>query len=331
MTNDEFASAVSVDAVTHGYGARRRLFGFGRAAQGALVLRDVTLAFPTHSVNVILGLNGAGKSTLLKILAGVMAPQSGAVALHGKPVSPVSRGTQSDIGLAIGNRSRLQWDLAPIETFRLHRAIYGLSRASFARTLKELEACFAIGDLMQRPTRTLSLGQRVRIEVALAMLHRPRLLLLDECSIGLDLLVKTSYHAALAHIARDWGTCVVQATNDLADLTENTHKIAILSDCRIVFDGTFRELTALPGFSRAVTVSCAEQDIEALHDCLRASGLQARRGDDGALSVQDGDRPGLKELVLDCVRQSAPSVRSVQFGAQEDLKTILAQLETASR
>ena len=318
--------AATLEAITHWYGPRRVGF-LGRGVPTEPVLKDITLSFSSHSVNAILGLNGAGKSTLLKILSGVMAPKAGAVMLEDRPIKPGHRSVKKAIGLAIGTRSRLIWDLPPIETFRLHRAIYAIDAGNFGRTMAEVEEIFAIRDFIFRPTRSLSLGQRVRVEVALAMIHRPRLLLLDECSIGLDLMAKEAYHAAISHIAKDWGTCVVQATNDLADIRAGIAKIAILAHNRIVFDGSFRDLTTVPGFSRTATVECDEAEVGPLVARLSAHGIAAEPDRNGALRIRADGLEDLNACVLDCVRESAPSVRSIRFGT-EDLKYILAELET---
>lgn len=292
-------------------------------------MENISARFNEGSVNAILGVNGAGKSTLIKIVSGALRPSKGSVIYAGCDVAR-RKDWKRSVGLAMGNRSRLVWDLAARETFELHRAIYGLDPNDFEHTLEELDAIFDLSGLLVQPTRTFSLGQRVRVEVALAMLHKPKVLLLDECSIGLDMFAKSAYHKALRHISTSWGTCVIQATNDLTDVETSTQNILVLSNQQNIFFGTIEELIEKYAIGKDVSIRCAKDQVAQVLSVLGASGYGATVGDDGQILVRSGAEPlGIHE-VAGLFSDQPVEIHSIEQ-QNDDISQILKKMSLEER
>ncbi|MGA1990262.1 MAG: ATP-binding cassette domain-containing protein [Bryobacteraceae bacterium] len=184
-----------------------------------------------------IGPNGAGKSTTIKMLTGILVPTAGSVRANGfVPLTERARYTRT-IGAVFGQRTQLWWDIAVVESFRLLKKIYGVSDADYAARMKQFDEVLEIGRYLHTPVRKLSLGERMRCDMAAALLHNPPLLFLDEPTIGLDIVAKESIRAFLKHVNRDFGTTVLLTTHDLSDIEELCPRLMIIDKGRLLFDG----------------------------------------------------------------------------------------------
>lgn len=218
----------------------RRLFRPGYERLTAV--DDVSFTVTEGESVAYLGPNGAGKSTMLKMICGVLVPTSGDLRVMGmtpwKDRSKLAR----HLGVVFGQRTQLLWDLAVVESFRFLATMYGLGRDEYRQNLSFLVARFGIDQLMHRPVRELSLGQRTRVEIAAALLHRPKIIILDEPTIGMDLLVKDQIREALAAIRREFGASLILASHDLSDVEALCDRALLVVSGRLKFDGTLAEL-----------------------------------------------------------------------------------------
>jgi len=246
------------------------------------VLRGIDLAGAAGTVIGFVGPNGAGKSTTVKILAGILAPDAGEVRVCGLDPVRDRRAVLHRLALVMGNRSRLVWDLPARHSFRLHRRLYGLDRRACAARMAELEALLDIAPLLDAPVRTLSLGQRVRLDLALALLHRPALLVLDEASIGLDIRAKRLFRETLRRIAGEDGVGVLMATNDMEDVRRAADRVAVLAGGRLALDAPAETLRERLAASRRLEVEPAHGRHESVRRLVH--GLV-----DGATAVRDGE------------------------------------------
>lgn len=204
----------------------RRNAGF-REALKALVRREVTLVHALEDVSFTIGEgemvgyigpNGAGKSSTVKIISGILTPDSGECRINGRvPWKDRARHVQ-DIGVVFGQRSQLWWDVPVIDSFSLLRDIYRVPDAAYRQTLRQLTERLNLSELLSTPVRQLSLGQRMRCEIAAALLHRPRILLLDEPTIGLDALSKIAVRRFIQELHRETGMTVLLTTHDMQDI-----------------------------------------------------------------------------------------------------------------
>ena len=204
------------------------------------------------------GPNGAGKSTTIKMLTGILVPTSGTVRVSGVDPSRQRKELARRIGVVFGQRSQLWWDLPLKDSFELLKAIYRVSTPDFTTRLKECVDLLELGPFLTTPVRQLSLGQRMRGEVTAALLHSPELLVLDEPTIGLDLLSKERLRAFLVRERAERGTTVLLTTHDLPDIERLCDRILVVDHGRVAFDGTLPGLVARVGAERVLVVDLAE-------------------------------------------------------------------------
>lgn len=189
-----------------------------------------------------IGANGAGKSTTIKMLTGILTPTSGHVSVGGLVPWRDRTHYTRHIGAVFGQRTQLWWDLAVIESFHLLRKIYEVPEADYRRQLDLFRDLLELDDFLHQPVRKLSLGQRMRCDLAAALLHAPRLLFLDEPTIGLDVVAKESVRGFLREIRDQLGVTVLLTTHDLGDIQQLCRRIIIIDHGRVVFDGAMDDL-----------------------------------------------------------------------------------------
>src|SRR6201988_1593442 len=189
-----------------------------------------------------IGPNGAGKSTTIKMLTGILVPTSGEIRINGYVPYRQRRQYVKTIGVVFGQRTQLWWDIAVIESFKLLRRIYDVSQRDFDARMEHFDAILGIRDYLHTPVRKLSLGERMRCDLAAALLHNPPLLFLDEPTIGLDVVAKDHIRHFLRAINRDFGTTVLLTTHDLADIEELFAGLMVIDKGKLLFDGPRAEL-----------------------------------------------------------------------------------------
>ncbi|MFC7404870.1 ABC transporter ATP-binding protein [Georgenia alba] len=212
---------------------------------------------PGESVGYI-GANGAGKSTTIKMLVGILVATSGEVRTCGLDPVRERRALARRIGVVFGQRSQLWWDLPVRESFEILAAIHGLGRADARRRRDELVGMLEMAEFLSTPVRQLSLGQRMRAEVAAALLHRPELLILDEPTIGLDVLSKQRLREFLHAERRERGTTLLLTTHDMGDVERLCERVLVVDHGVLAFDGTLRGLSRTVGTERVLVVDLAE-------------------------------------------------------------------------
>ncbi len=204
------------------------------------------------------GPNGAGKSTTVKIMSGILLPSAGRVVVDGLVPYQERKRLARRIGVVFGQRSQLWWDLPLSDSFDLVRYLYRMPAATWRRRLDELAGLLDLGPLLPQPVRTLSLGQRMRAELAAAVLPAPRVLFLDEPTIGLDIEAKAAVRGFLRHLNAADRTTIILTTHDLDDITELCDRLIIIDHGQIVYDGTIDELHTAYGSTRMLVVDLAD-------------------------------------------------------------------------
>jgi ABC-2 type transport system ATP-binding protein len=222
-----------------------------RAGRSFKVRRSVVHAVQELSFTVAegefvgyLGPNGAGKSTTIKMLCGILTPTSGKVRVAGLDPSRRRTTLARRIGVVFGQRTTLWWDLPLTDSFELIRHLYKVDRVTFGKRLAELTETLDLGPFLRTPVRQLSLGQRMRGDLAAALLHAPDVLVLDEPTIGLDVVSKASIRAFLQRQNADLGTTVLLTTHDLGDIERLCRRVMLIDHGRLTFDGTLEDLMA---------------------------------------------------------------------------------------
>ncbi|MFA5006623.1 MAG: ATP-binding cassette domain-containing protein [Candidatus Izemoplasmatales bacterium] len=205
-----------------------------------------------------IGPNGAGKSTTIKMLAGILTPTSGSVVVDG--VVPYKERIRNafNIGVVFGQRTQLWWDLPLNESFTILKEIYNVSDADFKERMAFFNDILEINAFIKSPVRTLSLGQRMRADIAAALLHHPKILFLDEPTIGLDVVAKQKMRDAIRHMNRTFHTTVILTTHDLDDIEELCSRIIMIDKGKIMYEGSLDEIKDIYGYMKTVKFECAE-------------------------------------------------------------------------
>ena len=209
-----------------------------------------------------IGPNGAGKSTTVKVVSGILVPDSGRCEVSGRVPWKNRIAHVRGIGVVFGQRTQLWWDLPVIESFDLLRDIYGVPRASYEAVRDELIALLDLEPLLDTPVRQLSLGQRMRCDLAAALLHSPSIIFLDEPTIGLDAVSKLAVRQFVKRVNREQGVTVILTTHDMDDIEALCNRVIVLGDGHILSDGTLGDLRASVTTERRLIVDLDEDGVD---------------------------------------------------------------------
>ena len=229
-----------------------------RDAREVTAVDDISFAVGRGEMVGYVGPNGAGKSTTIKMLTGILVPSAGQVLVDG--LVPWKQRTRlaRRIGVVFGQRTQLWWDLPLVESLRLLRYIYKVPGERYARNLRRLTELLDLGPFLDKPVRQLSLGQRMRGDLAAALLHDPLILYLDEPTIGLDVVAKERIRAFLLELNRESGVTVLLTTHDMADISRLCERMLIIDHGRLLYDGGVAAITERYGGERRLVVDLDE-------------------------------------------------------------------------
>jgi ABC-2 type transport system ATP-binding protein len=202
------------------------------------------LSFDIHEGELVgyIGPNGAGKSTTVKILSGILVPDNGGVSVLGKTPWKHRIEVVRQIGVVFGQRTQLWWDLEVIESFKLLKAIYSIPEVVYRQNLEELVETLNLLPILHTPVRFLSLGQRMRCDIAASLLHSPKILFLDEPTIGLDAVSKLAVRDFILRLSQDKKVTILLTTHDMDDIEALCHRVLVLNDGTLYFDGRLDDL-----------------------------------------------------------------------------------------
>lgn len=275
-------SALRVTALTKTYMIPEREGGL-RASLRALVHRQwravtavdrISFAIEPGEVVGFLGPNGAGKTTTLKMLSGLLHPTSGEARVLGHVPQRREKAYLRQITLVMGNRNQLQWDLPALDSFELNRAIYRIPEREFRATRDEFIDLLEIGDLVRKPVRNLSLGERMKMEIAASLLQRPKVLFLDEPTIGLDVTMQARIRAFLAEYNQRHGATMLLTSHYMADIEALCRRVIVIHHGRILFDGSLATLVGRFSAFRTIGVRLEDptRDLSAYGTILEHEG-----------------------------------------------------------
>ncbi|MDB5075079.1 MAG: transporter related [Chloroflexi bacterium] len=246
----ESACAIHVANLSKSYVVPEREAGL-RASLRSLVQRKtrqvkaveaISFAIEPGEVVGFLGPNGAGKTTTLKMLSGLLHPTAGDLQVLGYMPRRRERAFLRQIALVMGNRNQLQWDIPALDSFELNRAIYRIPEPEFVKTRDEFIELLDLADLVKKPVRNLSLGERMKVEIAGALLHRPRVLFLDEPTIGLDVTMQRRIRAFIGEYNRLHGATVLLTSHYMQDVEALCKRVIVIHHGKIMFDGPLSSL-----------------------------------------------------------------------------------------
>lgn len=241
---------ITMEHVCKSYKIAKRNAGFREACRAFFhreyevihALDDVNFSIQDGEMVGYIGPNGAGKSSTIKILSGILTPDCGTVLVDGRIPYRDRMEHVREIGVVFGQRSQLWWDVPVIDSFELLKDIYSISNIDYKISLEELTELLNLTELLRSPARQLSLGQRMRCEIAASLLHRPRILFLDEPTIGLDAVSKLAVREFVLKQNRLYGTTVILTTHDMQDIEALASRIILIGKGKILMDGTLEDI-----------------------------------------------------------------------------------------
>lgn len=256
LTGDR--AIIEIEGLTRTFTVSKREGRWRRRREVLTAVNDMSFRVEPGSAVGYIGANGAGKSTTIKMITGILVPSAGRLRTCGLDPVRQRRELASRIGVVFGQRSQLWWDLPLRESFSILAAIHRLAPDTARARTAELIAQLEMGGTLDTPVRQLSLGQRMRAEVAAALLHSPELVILDEPTIGLDVLSKQRLREFLRHERTQRGTTLLLTTHDMGDIERLCERVLVVDHGRLIYDGTLTGLGATVGAQRVLTVDLAE-------------------------------------------------------------------------
>jgi ABC-2 type transport system ATP-binding protein len=244
-----------------------------------------------------LGPNGAGKTTTLKMLAGLIFPTTGSARVLGHVPSDRADAFRRSFALVMGQKNQLWWDLPAADSFQLHREIYSLPAESFARTLGELTEMFGVEKLTRQPVRELSLGERMKMELIASLLHQPRLLLLDEPTIGLDIVAQVTIQKCLREYNASRGVTILLTSHYMRDVEALCSRVLVITHGKMVYDGALASITEQ--FGRAKLVKLQFEGNDSPVDLGQFGEVTSRLGPVVDLKVDRGKVAEVLAVILD--------------------------------
>lgn len=243
---------------------------FRRKVEIIHALSDVSFTIGDGEMVGYIGPNGAGKSSTIKILSGILTPESGSCLVDGRIPWKDRKEHVRQIGVVFGQRSQLWWDVPVIDSFELLKDIYSISPTVYRHNMEELTELLHLQELLRMPTRQLSLGQRMRCEIAASLLHSPKILFLDEPTIGLDAVSKLAVREFILRLNQTHKTTVILTTHDMQDIEALTKRIILIGRGRVLMDGTLEDMRALAAVHDNAAEGQQEQTEESLERIVAA-------------------------------------------------------------
>ena len=276
--------------------------GFGQAVKSLFkkeytyieALKDVSFTIGYGEMVGYIGPNGAGKSSTIKIMSGILTPDKGECVINGRIPWKERVKHVKDIGVVFGQRSQLWWDVPVVDSFELIRDIYGVDKQQYVKNIAALTEMLDIGDIVRTPARQLSLGQRMRCEIAASLIHDPKILFLDEPTIGLDAVSKIAVRDFIKALNKEKKTTVILTTHDMQDIEALTERILLIGKGRILLDGSLNELKSRNSSHKTVTVDYVGNRLPEINNAVLVKDLNGH----GELVI-DTDNISVSEVITE--------------------------------
>lgn len=220
---------------------------------------DISFEINDGEIVGYIGANGAGKSTTIKMMTGILTPSSGRIIVDGVVPYENREKNAKNIGVVFGQKTQLWWDLPVLETFPLLKDIYGVSDEEYEERMNYFKEILGLDEFFLSPVRTLSLGQRMRADLAAALIHNPKIIYLDEPTIGLDVVVKESVRKAIKDINEKYGTTIILTTHDLNDIEELCNRIIIIDSGKKIYDGELEGVKEQFGYLTTIEIQLKDK------------------------------------------------------------------------
>ena len=300
---------------------------FSRKYDEIRAVDDVSFSIKEGEIIGYIGSNGAGKSTTIKMMCGILTPTSGKVLIDGKEPYLKRRVVAKEIGVVFGQKTQLWWDIPLVESFKVLKEIYQVSDEDYKSRMEFLSSVLGIDEFLSQPVRTLSLGQRMRADLAASMLHNPKILFLDEPTIGMDVLVKEKIRLAIHALNAKYHTTVVLTTHDMADIENLCSRIIMIEKGKIIYDGPLGNIKHRFGNIKTLTLTVPAninpRDVEPY-----SKDVELVLEEDKVMLRFDADKVKLEDVIQYAFAKfHAIDMRIADISIEDVVKKILANQE----
>lgn len=300
---------------------------FSRKYTTKKAVNSINLEINNGEIVGYIGSNGAGKSTSIKMMCGILTPTSGKVLIDGVEPYKKRRQVSKKIGVVFGQKTQLWWDIPLIESFKVLKEVYQINDSDYKERMDFLCQTLGITEFLNQPVRTLSLGQRMRADLASAWLHNPEILFLDEPTIGLDVLVKEKIRSAIKIMNAKYNTTVILTTHDMKDIENLCTRVIMIEDGEIIYDGSLDNIKHKFGDLRTITISLSEElNIDNLNTF--EDKIEYIKDEDKLIAKFDADQIDLK-IVVDYLLHTlrVQDIKISEIGVEDVVKNILKEQE----
>lgn len=300
---------------------------FSRKYTLKVAVNDISLKINEGEIVGYIGSNGAGKSTSIKMMCGILTPTSGKVLINGIEPYKKRKLVAKDIGVVFGQKTQLWWDIPLIESYKILKEIYQVSDDDYKERMEFLSDILGLNEFMTQPVRTLSLGQRMRADLAASWLHNPSILFLDEPTIGLDVLVKEKIREAIKVMNEKYHTTVILTTHDMKDIENLCSRVVMIEEGNIIYDGTLDNIKKTFGDLRTITIN-SDKDID-IETCDTFNGLLTFIKEDSNIIIKFNADDISLETVVDYAFKTlhANDMKITAISVEDVVKNILKKQE----
>lgn len=270
---------------------------FSRKYEEIKAVDDISFEIEEGEIVGYIGANGAGKSTTIKMMCGILNPTSGEIAVDGLNFDKNRQQINKNMGVVFGQKTQLWWDIPLIETFKILKSIYEVPDDEYKERFEYLCELLDLDSFITQPVRSLSLGQRMRADFAAALIHSPKIVYLDEPTIGLDVLVKDKIRGAIKELNKKYHTTVILTTHDMKDIEELCNRIIIIDKGKLLYDGSLANIKYEFGNEKSVLIPINSQiDVDAMTS--QFDGISVEEKEDKLLIKFACDKVELDDVLL---------------------------------
>lgn len=270
---------------------------FSRKYEEIKAVDDISFEIEEGEIVGYIGANGAGKSTTIKMMCGILNPTSGEIVVNGMNFDKNRQQINKNMGVVFGQKTQLWWDIPLIETFKILKSIYEVPDDEYKERFEYLCKLLDLESFITQPVRSLSLGQRMRADFAAALIHSPKIVYLDEPTIGLDVLIKDKIRGAIKELNKKYHTTVILTTHDMKDIEELCNRIIIIDKGKLLYDGSLANIKYEFGNEKSVLIPINSQiDVDAMTS--QFEGISVEEKDDKLLIKFACDKVELDDVLL---------------------------------
>lgn len=313
---------IQVEHLSKTFKVNRRSAGFSEAFKALFhreyeaikALDDISFTIEEGEMVGYIGPNGAGKSSTIKVLSGILTPDGGSCRIHGRIPWKERTAHVKEIGVVFGQRSQLWWDVPVIDSFELLRDIYRIPDKLYQNNLDELVNLLNLEQIIRTPARQLSLGQRMRCEIAASLLHSPRIIFLDEPTIGLDAVSKIAVRDFILEQNRKYGTTVILTTHDMQDIESLTKRIILIGKGKILMDGSLEDIRKQYSEYKRLTIDYMGDELQlrvGMHFRLQERNHAVIDIDSEELTVSEAITYLSQQVTLNDISVTGPNIDEV--------------------